>query len=77
MPRWVVPVAMGLFLVGGLFLSGSLAWLGTALLVVVALFVAWLYALSWPVLTAGGRIARGLVLIGLIGAVYLKATGSL
>ena len=47
------------------------------LLLVVALFVGWLLALSWPVLSPGGRAARALVTAGLFGLVYLKATGQL
>ncbi len=77
LPRWVVPVVMGLLLAGGLFLSDSLAWVGTILLAVVTVFVAWLYALSWPVLTPGGRLARGLVAVALLGFTALKATGRL
>jgi hypothetical protein len=77
LPRWVVPVVMGLLLAGGLFLSGSLTWLGTLLLAVVAGFVSWLFALSWPVLTPGGRLARGLVAVALIGLTALKAAGRL
>lgn len=77
MPRWVVPVVMGLLLAAGLFLDDSLAWLGTLLLLVVTLFVGWLYALSWPVLAPSGRMARGLVLVALIGFTALKASGGL
>jgi hypothetical protein len=77
MPRWVIPVVMGLLLAGGLFLSGSLAWLGTLLLAIVTAFVMWLFAVSWPVLTPGGRVARGLVAVALLGFTFLKATGRL
>jgi hypothetical protein len=74
LPRWVVPVVMGLLLAGGLFVSG---WLGTLLLAIVTAFIFWLFALSWPVLTPGGRVARGLVAVGLLGFTILKATGGL
>jgi hypothetical protein len=77
LPRWVVPVVMGLLLAGGLFLSGSLAWLGTVLLAIVTAFIIWLLALSWPVLTTGGRLARSLVAVALLGITLLKATGRL
>ena len=74
LPRWVVPVVMGLLLAGGLFLS---SWLGTLLLAIVTAFITWLFALSWPVLTPGGRVARGLVAMALLGFTILKATGGL
>jgi hypothetical protein len=77
MPRWVVPVAMGLALVLGLFLSGPWAPLGVFLLVLVALFVLWLFALSWPVLPPGGRLARGAVVVALFGLAWLKASGTM
>lgn len=77
LPRWAVPVAMGLLLTAGLFLGGSLTWLGALLLLIVALFVAWLLALSWPVLSGGGRFARGMVAVALFGLTALKAAGRL
>lgn len=77
LPRWVLPVVMGLLLAGGLFLSGSWGWLGAVLLGLVALIVLWLFTLSWPVLTPGGRVGRGLVLLGLAGMTALKALGRL
>lgn len=77
MPRWVLPVVMGLLLAGGLFFHGALNWLGTAMLGIVVLVVLWLFVLSWPVLTPGGRAGRALVLVGLIGLTVLKAMGRL
>ena len=77
LPRWLIPVVMGLSLATGLFLAGDWAWLGVALLAFVALFVIWLYALSWPVLTPSGRFGRGLVTAALLGLVVLKAIGRL
>lgn len=75
MPRLLVPVTMGLLMAGGLFFEGSLQWLGALFLVLVTLVVLWLYALSWPVLTPAGRIARGLVVAGLAAIAYGKAAG--
>ena len=43
----------------------------------VALFIGWLFALSWPVLTPVGRMARGLVFLALLGMVWMKAAGRL
>lgn len=77
MPRWLLPVVMGLLLAGGLFFTDSLTWLGTLMLAVVTAFVGWLLAVSWPVLTPGGRVARGMVAVALLGFTVLKATGGL
>jgi hypothetical protein len=77
LPRWLIPVVMGLVLAGGLFLEGQWLWLGALLLGFVTLTVAWLYALSWPLLSTGSRIGRGLVVVGLAGITFLKATGRL
>ncbi len=74
MPRWAVPVGMGLLMVGGLFLPLPF---GAVLLGIVALFIGWLFAISWPVLTPGGRISRGLVFLALLGMVWMKAVGKL
>jgi hypothetical protein len=74
-PRWLVPVMLAVFLFTGLLLSGDWAWLGAILLGIVAVFIAWLSALSWPVLTPGARLARVLVTGAAIGMTVLKATG--
>lgn len=77
LPRWLVPVGLGLLLTLGLFLSGSWTWLGTLCLAVVGIFLLWLFLLSWPVLTPGGRLARSLAVIGVLGLAVLKAAGRL
>jgi hypothetical protein len=77
MPRWIVPVVMGLLLAGGLFLSGSWAWLGTVFLAIVGLFLLWLFLLAWPVLTPTGRLVRALAVVAVAGLAVLKATGRL
>lgn len=77
MPRFVLPVTLGLLLAGGLFLSGPVAWLGAVLLLGVAAFLGWLLALSWPVVPVGARLGRSLVVIGVLGLAYLKVTGNL
>ena len=45
LPRWLPPLLLAGLLVAGLALPG---WLGAAALVVIAVFLAWLAALSWP-----------------------------
>ena len=77
MPRWLVPILLGVFLLTGLISSGSWIWLGAVLLGIVTLFVAWLSALAWPVLTPGSRLARVIVTIALVGITVLKAMGRL
>lgn len=77
LPRWLVPIGLGLLMALGFFLSGSWAWLGTVAMALVTVFIGWLFALSWPVLTITGRMARGIVTLGLVGITYLKATGQL
>lgn len=74
-PRWLVPVLLAVFLFFGLLASGPWAWAGAILLGIVTLFVAWLSALAWPVLTPGSRLARVLVTGALAGVTVLKAMG--
>ncbi len=55
LPAWVVPFVLAALLVAGLAVHG---WPGAAALCVVAVFIGWLGYLSWPMLTASGRIVR-------------------
>ena len=75
MPRWIVPVVMGLLLTAGLFLSGPWAWLGAIFMVLLGIFLGWLFLLSWPVLSPGAKTARVLVVGALWGFAALKAMG--
>ena len=77
LPRWIIPVTMGLLLITGLFLDGAWTWLGALLILTVAAFLGWLLALSWPMLRPGGRLARAFVVAVVIGAAALKVTGNL
>lgn len=72
LPRWFVPVALGLFLLAGLFISS--AWAGLFLLVVAA-FLGWLTALSWPVLQPGARWIRAAVVVVVAIAAIWRVTG--
>jgi cation transport ATPase len=71
-PRWLVVVLMALALFLGLIQSGSLAWLGGILLLIVALFLGWLLALAWPVLTPTSRAIRLIVVAATVGLAILK-----
>ncbi len=55
LPRWIAPLLLVAFLVAGLALHGLA---GAAALCLVAAVLAWLAVLSWPRLSAGGRLGR-------------------
>lgn len=74
-PRWIVVVLLAVALFLGLIQTGPLAWVGTLLLLVVAAFLGWLLALSWPVLKPTSRALRLLVVVVLVGIAVLKAIG--
>ncbi len=75
LPRWLVVVAPALLLFGGLVLTGPFAWIGAVLLLVVAAFLGWLTALSWPAIGPAPRALRVLVVVALVGIAILKAMG--
>jgi len=77
MPRWLLVIAIGSSLLLGLVLSDSFAWLGAFFLLLVAAFLGWLLALSWPLLSGGRRFIRLLVVLALIGLAFYKVTGRL
>jgi uncharacterized protein DUF6703 len=65
LPAWVAPVLLAMLLVAGLALRGPA---GGAALCGVAAVLGWLASLSWPRLSAGGRLAR-VAAVGLMLAV--------
>ncbi len=75
-PRWLIVIVMSLALVAGLVLSGPWMVLGGLLLMLVALLLAWLLALAWPVLTPASRIIRLLAVLSLTGVAVLKMLGN-
>jgi hypothetical protein len=72
LPALVIPgVVLVLMLVGlGAPLVFALPALG-----VIALFVAWLAYLSWPVLDTRGRLTRGLMLAIVVGSAVARTQG--
>ncbi len=72
LPTIVIPaVVLVLMLIGlGAPLPFALPALG-----VIALFVAWLAYLSWPVLDVRGRLTRGLMLLIVIGSAVARTQG--
>jgi len=55
LPRWVPPIVLAALLVAGLAVRGPV---GAAALCLVAAFLGWLGYLSWPRLTAAGKLGR-------------------
>ncbi len=74
-PKWLVVVVPAALLLLGLIQTGPLAWLGGVLLFIVFVMLAWLTALSWPVVSPGSRAIRSLVLAALLGLTILKFAG--
>jgi uncharacterized protein DUF6703 len=70
-PVWLPPLVVALLLVVGLAVPG---WLGAAAMVLVAAFLGWLAALSWPRLTQGGRLLRLAAVAGVLVVAVIQAT---
>jgi len=68
LPGWLVPAVLLVIAVVGLLVGGPV---GFALLLVIALFLAWLAALSWPVLPPRTRLLRVLVPLVVLAAAFL------
>ena len=75
MPKWLVVVGMALLLFAGLVMPAPLGWLGAIFLVIVAVFLGWLLALSWPVIGFSARWLRVFVVAALLGIAALKVMG--
>jgi len=75
MPRWLVVITPAIVLFVGLILPGSFAWLGGVLLLLVAAFLGWLTALSWPAIGPAARLLRVVVVAALAGIAVFKAMG--
>ncbi len=69
MPKWIVPAVLALLLVAGLAIRSP--W-SALFLVPVALFLAWLLALAWPVLTTRGRLMRLVVVLLVVAAAIAR-----
>lgn len=76
-PKFLVVVTPGVLLFLGLVLKGSWSWVGGVLLLVVAGILAWLTALSWPVVAVRSRIVRVVIIAVVVGFAYFKFTGRL
>lgn len=74
-PRWVFPIFTALLLVGGLLVPNAV--LAAVLLTLLTLILAWLVALSWPVISPLARLIRILVLGALVMVVIGRARGQM
>ena len=74
-PRWVMVFLPAALLFLGLIQTGGLAWLGGILLLLVAVFLAWLLVLSWPALTMGSRTVRLITVVAVVGIAVFKFMG--
>ena len=72
LPAFLIPVTLGILLFLGLVLSA--AWSGF-LLIIIAVFLFWLTAVSWPVITTGSRLLRLAVDVGVLVLGVLKLLG--
>ncbi len=60
LPRWLLPVIVGVLLLAGLAIPYP--WAGIFLIAIAALF-GWLLALSWPAITPASRAFRTIVVL--------------
>jgi hypothetical protein len=70
-PVWLPPAVVAILLVVGLAVPG---WLGAAALILVAAFLGWLAALSWPRLNRGGRLLRLASVAAVLVVAIIQAT---
>jgi len=75
MPRWLFPIFTAALLVGGLLIGNAV--IAATLLGLLSLILAWLVALSWPILTIVARLMRLLVLGALIFVTISRARGQM
>lgn len=72
LPRWAIPVIMGILLLLGLFITA--AWAGIFILA-ISVFLAWLLALSWPVILPTSRVFRVIVIAVVAGVGVMRLMG--
>ena len=72
LPRWLIPIIMAVFLLLGLLIDQ--AWAGIFILAIAG-FLAWLLALSWPVILTGSKIFRTIVIVVVAVVGVMKLMG--
>ena len=70
LPAWMAPLVLVVLLVGGLAMRGPA---GAACLCGVAVVLGWLATLSWPRLSAGGKLGRVLGIAVVLALAGLQA----
>ena len=73
LPRLLVPILLAVVLVAGLLVPNGIV--GGLLLLVVGAFLAWLVALSWPVIAGAARLIRVVTVVAVVGIAVLRLTG--
>ena len=73
LPKWFVPLILAAFLIGGLVIPSRLSGL---LLLVVAAFLGWLLAVSWPLVNPRGRLLRVAVVALVVAVAIFRFTGN-
>ena len=71
LPTWVAPVVLVVLLVAGLATRGPV---GSVALCGVAAVLGWLASLSWPGLSAGGKLGRLLAVAVVLAVAGYQAT---
>ncbi len=72
LPGFVVPVLLAILLFFGLTISAP--WAGS-LLLIIAVFLTWLTAVSWPAISPGSRLLRVAIDVFLLALGVLKLLG--
>jgi hypothetical protein len=70
LPAWLIPVLFAVLVFGGLTVRGPA---GGVLLLLAAVFLGWLAAVSWPRLTPGGRAGRSAIVALVLVAAVIQA----
>jgi hypothetical protein len=74
LPGWLIPALLGLMLFVGLAVPAR--WAGI-LLVIIGVFLAWLTAVSWPVISPGSRALRAAVNLAVLAFGVGKLAGAI
>jgi hypothetical protein len=70
LPAWLIPVVLTALLVAGFAVPGPI---GAVALVLVAAFLGWLAAVSWPRLAPGGRLLRAAAVACVLAVAVIQA----